>query len=279
MARPLFRPPSWLVLLALLVPASGGTKVPSVTSPWAASPPAIDGLDADWGGHVLSRDPKSGTGYTFRNDGGNLYILIVLDDPEAVQALRATGLKVFGRPGRSGAPGSGVLFLVRQVTTQTYISLLEKQGQILSQEEKEELRKTPTHEVLLSFAVGENDSMFGPIPMTPRGPTPGIGLAEREGVTTFELRIPLASPKETTGAIGARPGERLRVSFDWGGQQNRLLSTPATGSARNPDSGYVSGTGRTWAQEFLDTFDTMARPSSSLKKYSFSADVKLAASQ
>jgi hypothetical protein len=279
MTRAGFLPSLGIVLLGAAVSASGGAKVPAVASQWAASPLVIDGQGGDWGGYVLAHDQKSGAAYAFRNDGGNLYVLVVLEDPEAAQAFRATGLKVFGRPGRSGAPGSGVLFLVRQVPTETFIGWREKQGQILTQEEKAELRKTPAHEVLLTFAVGEKESIYGPIQSTPYSPAPGFAVAEREGETTFEFRIPLASPKDITGAIGARPGETLRVSFDWGGQQNLLLSTPATATSRNAASGYLTGTGRTWAQEFLDTFDTMARPSSGLKKYSFSADVKLAASR
>jgi hypothetical protein len=276
MARTGLRSPAWLILLALLVPASGGTKVASVASPWAASSPVIDGLGADWGGHVLSHDPKSGAEFAFRNDGGNLYILIELDNPEAVQALRATGLKVFGRPGRSGAPGSGVLFLLRQVPTETYIGWKQRQGTILTQEEQTALRETPSHEVLLTFAVGENDSIFGPLPPASRGPAPAFGAAEREGVTSFEFRIPLASPKETMGAMAARPGEKLRVSFEWGGDPRRLLSTPASPAIQGTTSGYLSGTGRTWSQEFLDTFDTMARPTSNSKKFRFAVDVTLA---
>ena len=38
----------------------------------------------------------------------------------------------------------------------------------------------------------------------------------------------------------------------------------------------MSGTGRTWGQEFLDTFDSLSRPTMGTKKFSFAVDVRLA---
>jgi hypothetical protein len=38
----------------------------------------------------------------------------------------------------------------------------------------------------------------------------------------------------------------------------------------------MSGSGRTWSQEFLDAFDSMSPPSLGMKKFSFAVDVKLA---
>jgi hypothetical protein len=46
--------------------------------------------------------------------------------------------------------------------------------------------------------------------------------------------------------------------------------------APNSKSGYMSGTGRTWGQEFLDDFDSMSRPSLGTKKFTFAVDVRLA---
>jgi hypothetical protein len=35
-------------------------------------------------------------------------------------------------------------------------------------------------------------------------------------------------------------------------------------------------TGRTWGQEYLDSFDSMSRPTLATKKFKFAVDVKLA---
>jgi hypothetical protein len=42
---------------------------------------------------------------------------------------------------------------------------------------------------------------------------------------------------------------------------------------------YVSGTGRTWSQEFLDNFDAMSRPTTSTKRFAFAVDLRLAENQ
>ena len=79
--------------------------------------------------------------------------------------------------------------------------------------------------------------------------------------------------------MGVRPGDTVRVSFAWGGAAMNELTSKATRENKGSNSGYLTGTGRTWAQEFLDTFDIMARPASNSKKYGFMVDVKLAESR
>jgi hypothetical protein len=268
-----------LLLVGIVAPSGAFAAVPSVASRWAAAPPVVDGRPDEWAGEALSHDRKSGADFAFRNDGGNLYILVTLKDPEAAEALLASGLKVFGRPARPGAAPSGVLFVARSVSADAYIGWEVGQGTVLTEAEKAELRKAGRGELHLAYAIGPSGSIFGPIGRAPRGAQPDFAEGGPENATSFEIRIPLASPKETTGAIGAAPGEALRVSFDWGGGENRELSTPGSNATKTLNSGYLSGTGRTWSQEFLDTFDSMARPFSNAKRYSFSVDVWLAASR
>ena len=264
------------VLAVLVCVASSRAAVPVTKSQWASSPVTIDGLDGDWKGCPVSHDKKTRADFAFRNDGRNLYILVVLKNPEAAKALLATGLKVFGRPGRPGSAGSGVLFVARSVSAEAYIGWEVSQGTVLTEPEKVEIRKAGRRELHLAYAIGATGSIFGPIGRAARGRNPDFAESGPADAAAFEFRIPLASPQETTGAIGAAPGETLRVSFDWGGGENQELSTPASREQHVSNSGYLSGTGRTWSQEFLDTFDAMARPSSNAKKYSFSVDVALA---
>lgn len=269
-------PAASTLVLFLTLSAAGWASVPAVRSQWAAAPVAVDGRADDWAAQVLSHDKKSGADFAFRNNGRDLYILVVLKDPEASKALLATGLKVFGRPSRSGAAASGVLFVARSVSADAYIGWEVSQGTVLTESEKAALRKAGRRELHLAYAIGATGSIFGPIGRAAHGMNPDFAEAGPEAGTAFEFRIPLASPRETTGAIGAAPGETLRVSFDWGGGQNRELSTPGSRERQGSNSGYLSGTGRTWSQEFLDTFDSMARPGSNAKEYSFSVDVTLA---
>lgn len=282
MAKIRFRRSSVLVMFVLLsvfFPGSARAAVPVATSQWASSPVTIDGLDGDWGGCPLTHDKKSGADFAFRNDGRNLYVLMIIKNPASSKAPQTTGIKIFGRPGKSGTPGSGVLFLTRQVSAAAYIGWQVSQGAVLTEAEKAEIRKGGPREIHLAFAVGAKGSTFGPLGRPARGQAPDFGVAGREDGTAYEFLIPLASPEEIPGAIGALPGGTLRMSFEWGGSHKEELSTPASGERQGSNSGYVSGTGRTWSQEFLDTFDPMARPSSGAEKSSFSVDVKLAESR
>jgi len=263
-------------ILFLAIAAASGAGVPSVHSRWAAAPIAVDGRADEWAGDGLIHDEKSGTDFAFRNDGRDIYVLAVVNNAEAAKALRASGLKIFGRPGRRGSTASGVLFVARDVSAEAYIGWEVSQGAVLTEAEKAELRKAGRRELHLAFAVGATGSIFGPIGRAARGLNPEFAVAEREGRTTCEFRIPLAPPDQVPGGIGAEPGGTLRLSFDWGGGESREMSTPASAATQTSRSGYVSGTGRTWSQEFLDTFDSMSKPSSNAKKYSFSVEVKLA---
>ncbi|MGA2534047.1 MAG: hypothetical protein ABSG19_13545 [Candidatus Aminicenantales bacterium] len=91
-----------------------------------------------------------------------------------------------------------------------------------------------------------------------------------------EFRIPLAPSSAVPGGIGVDPGATVRASFNWGGVERKTLSTRSSREAPSSQSGYVSGTGRTWGQEFLDTFDAMSRPTTGTEKYAYSVDLKLA---
>jgi hypothetical protein len=269
----------FFVVFLSFVSDSAKNDAPVVRSQWRSSPVVIDGLTGDWGEAGFSHDKRSGTDFAFRNDSQYLYILIVLNAPEASKALRASGIRIFGRPKKSGAPGSGVLFVAREVPAEAYIGWQVSQGAVLTEAEKAELRKAGRREIDLAFAINATGSIYGPIGRAARGPAPDFATASRDSGAAYEFRIPLASPDQVPGGVSAGPDGTLRLSFDWGGAENRELSTPASRERQTSASGYLSGTGRTWSQEFLDTFDSMSRPSSGSKKYSFSVQVKLAEPQ
>jgi hypothetical protein len=264
------------LILCLVSAGAASPDRPSAQSLWAPTPVAVDGRADDWAGDAFFHDKKSGADVAFRNDGRDLYVLVVLKDAEVAKTLRATGLKIFGRPAKPGAAGSGVLFVAREVSAEAYIGWQVSQGAVLSEADKAALRKAGRRELDLAFAVGVKGSIYGPIGQRAGVPAPEFAPSRTEAGTIYEFRIPLAPPQDVSGAIAGRPGETLRISFDWGGRQSAELSTPASRERQGSNSGYVSGTGRTWSQEFLDTFDAMSRPTSGMKTYSFSVDVKLA---
>ena len=259
-----------------LVSGAGSSVIPAAASRPAVSPVSLDGLAAEWppGERVL--DQKSGGEFAFLNDGRNLYVLLVLKNPSARRSLEATGMTILFRPAGTKKPATGVLFFARNVSAEAYIGWQESRGAVLTDEEKAELRNTATNTVFLAFAVGDKGSMYGPLLRQSDLDPPDFRAVAGPDETTCEFRIPLAPSSLVPGGAGADPGTTVRVSLGWGGVERKNLSTPSSRESPSVSSGYQSGTGRTWGQEFLDTFDAMSRPTTGLEKYAFSVDVTLA---
>jgi hypothetical protein len=266
-----------LSALAVIISAPAFTKIPTVESQRAFSPVKIDGKSDDWPPAGSFVDTKAGSELRFQNDGRNLYVLLVVKKLEALKSAETTGMTIFHGPSRGKKPGSGVLFLAKDVTAEDIIRWRESQGALLTDGEKAEIRKSARQPLFLAFAVGAKGSMYGPLVRRQIDTDPpDFVVSGGAGEATYEFRIPLASPESVPGGIGAEPGQTVRISFDWGGTVRESLSTKASREAPSSESGYMSGTGRTWGQEFLDTFDSMSRPSIGTGKYSFAVDVKLA---
>jgi hypothetical protein len=269
--------------LALVLPvlclasAASAATVLAVRSGKLSAPVRLDGKTDEWTGVARVLDAKSGAEFAFQNDGRNLYVLVVMKRPESLRSIEATGMTILGHPGRSRRQAKGVLFLKRQISADGYIAWRESQGAVLTDADKAEIRKTPRHPISLAFAVDAKGSSYGPLRKQTDAIPPDSSTEPQELEPAYEFRIPLASPDLVPGAIGGTPGAPIRISFEWGGTDRGNLSTQASRESPNSKSGYMSGTGRTWGQEYLDSYDSMSRPNlGDTKRFSFAVDVTLA---
>jgi hypothetical protein len=268
----------WASAAAALLAAMAlsAATVPAVQSVRAGAPIRLDGRADEWTGVPRVVDLKTDTAFAFQNDAQNLYVLMVITRPESLASAAATGLTILGRPERGRATAKGALFVTRQTSADNLILWRESQGAVLTEREKTEIRKTPRQPIFLAYAMDAKGSSYGPLRRQTDVLPPDFASATDGSATTFEFRLPLAPPDEVPGAIGAVSGEPIRISFAWGGRSGKILSTPASRESPNQRSGYQSGTGRTWGQEFLDTFDTMSRPAVKTKGFAFAVTVALA---
>lgn len=264
------------LVVFLLAQGYASPDVKPAASLWASSPIVIDGQENDWPPGGRSTDGKTGAEFAFLNDGRNLYGLVILKDPETGDSLIAGGMMVLGRVERTKKPRRGVRFFPMDLPSDGFIAWQESQGAVLSAPEKDEIRKTALHKIFLAFVVDEKGRTYGPIRPRPGADVPDFCVAAGKKGTVCEFRIPLASPQAVPGGFAAGPGETVRISFDWGGTSKKELSVKAGNQSQSSASGYVSGTGRTWGQEFQDMFDPMSRQSSGGKRYAFTVDVRLA---
>lgn len=264
------------LVAGLLAGTAGAASVPAVRSAKAAAPLVLDGRAGEWAGLDRLVDNKAGIEAAFQNDGRNLYILLVPRTPEAAKAVAAAGITVLGRPAGSRKPAKGVRVQTRAITPDGLIFWRESQGAIMTEAEKAELRKTPRHPINVAFVVESKGSSYGPIRRQAGSDPPDFAASPDMEAALYEVRVPLASPEAVPGAVGGAPGAVLRVTLEWGGAVDANLSTRSSRESPDSRSGYMSGTGRTWGQEFLDSFDSMSRPSEITKKFSLTIDVTLA---
>lgn len=262
-----------LAAIAAAAAAAAGA-VPAVSSSRAAAPLSLDGRMDEWTAADRFVDAKSGIEAAFQNDGRDLYLLLVARTPEAARAIEATGLTILGRPFGGRKPARGVRLQTRQITPDGLIFWRESQGAVMTEAEKAELRRSPRHPIHVAFAVEAKGSSYGPLRRQP-GTNPPDFASSGDG-EIYEFRVPLASPALVPGAIDGKPGAAVRLTLEWGGRIETNLSTRSSRESPDSRSGYMSGTGRTWGQEFLDSFDSMSRPSETTKKYRLDIDVRLA---
>lgn len=274
-AKDVLRPLSLAVLcVCLSLPLL--PQVPAAQSSEVLTAPKIDGETGDWPASRLVLDAKSGIESAFQNDGNDFYILLVVKKTKARASLESTGmtLLVSVRPRKTKR---GFLFLKQKVPAETYIRWHESLGAVITEEEKTKLRNAGQHDLCLVFAVGATGSTYGPLRNLPGSNPPEFGVSEEAAETIYELKIPLQSPELVPSGLGILPGEDVRISFEWGGTARKVFSTKSTLEATPLEKkGDLSGSGRTWAQEFLDSFDSMSRRTMGTKKFSFAVDVRLA---
>ncbi len=272
----LFRRAALPFPVLLLALAAAAATVPAVQSAKVSSPVHLDGQIDEWTSVPRISDAKTGSEFAFQNDGRNLYVLLVVKNPEFLKSADATGMTVLSSPGGSRKPARGVRFLNGEISADGYIVWRESQGAILTEEEKAELRKTPRHPIFLAFAVDAKGSSYGPLRKQSETFPPDFAADRQADALVFECRIPLATPDLVPGGLGGTPGATIRLTFDWAATTQKSLSTQGSRESPGHNPGYQSGTGRTWGQEFLDTFDPLSRPELAAKRFSFAVDVKLA---
>jgi hypothetical protein len=251
-----------------------------VASVWAAAPPAIDGRDADWQDVQLLKDPVSGAQYAVKNDGRNLYLMFFFSDPAARSTVDATGIYVYYTLDGKRSKDLGVHFVRKDLSANELIKSLEKDGEVLTEQQKAEMRKNPSYIVFMADTINKRKL---PSPKDPSAKTekPAFRFAPKERAVVFEFRIPLSRVNHPAG-IGAQPGQKITLGFEWGGMTREMIaaqmarraeqSTQAASRAGSMESALNEGDERVDVKEGPSDY----RPDKRAKKHSFWVDVTLA---
>jgi len=277
--------PVWAigVLLGGLLSGPALAKDEQVTSAWAASAPKVDGQAEDWAGFSRSVDKPSQVEYAVCNDGENLYVLFVFKTPRSLSTIGLKGITLFFSPEGKKDKDRGVRFIRRDVDADQLIAALEKQGQTLTEERKQELRTRKQYRLYDSYIVDGDDKVIAQAVGSGRSLPPVFRVGREGGAVVYEFRLPLSGREDHPAAIGTAPGRALKVGFEWGGMtpeiRARLASqvgsqaTQAVNDSDSFDANYMAGDGNETRGSSASLASLMRGP----KKHAFWIDLALSA--
>jgi len=271
-----------LLVLLLLMTTAGFSKDKLVQSTWMIQAPKIDGLSDDWQMDAMNSEEKVGVEYAIRNDAQNMYILFVFKDREYLSTVNFTGITVYFNIEGKKNKDHALLFIRKQVTPDELIAYLEKRGMALTEEQKTQYRENPAYNVFMAERVGKKDEKITQPPQIPDTIWPAFKNARSGSQVTYEFQVPLPQSETSPEGIGTRPGENIKLGFEWGGMTKELLERMSAGEdgrtggvidTRGGISGAQVGGGGARGGGGIRS------PRRAPKKYSFWVDVKLASNQ
>jgi hypothetical protein len=271
--------------LGLIIAALVGGSLPAaakdtvVDSVWVAAPVNVDGSVADWNDVTPATDKGSGGRYALKNDGKDLYIIMVLNDEVARSTIEYTGMKIFITAGPKKTKEAGVLFMQKTLTPDELIASLEKKGEAVSEEKKAEIRKQKSYTVFIEEPLVDRK---GVAPEAGAKPEPALFRSSLRGqVGIYEFKIPLSRIEGVPA-----PGATIKVGFEWGGMTKEIMKnimarraeggSMARQGAGSSDSGFsdTSGEGGGGGPDFA-AYNRDKRYS----RHSFWIDAKLASAK
>jgi len=247
-----------------------------VQSTWTASPLQIDGQRGDWTEDTVASEKGFGADYAFRNDGRDLYVLFIFKDPKFLSSIDMTGITIYASTSGKKDKDWGVKFLKKTVTGEQLIEYMDKMGQPLTEERRQEIKDRPQLILFTATAVNKKGEEIFPAGPVQDIDLPGFRVGRQENMVLYEFRIPLVSRDVHPAGIGTEPGKDIKIGFEWGGLTKEMREA-MRGQARGTETGADAN------RDEQTTGSYMGPPPSvgpaGPKKYSFWVDVKLAQAQ
>ena len=248
----------------------------TIQSTWTASPPQIDGQSEEWVEDAMTFEKSVGVDYAFRNDGRDLYVLFIFKNPKFLSSIDMTGITIYASTSGKKDKDWGVKFLKKTVTGEQLIEYMDKMGQPLTEERRQEIKDRPQLILFTATAVNKKGEEIFPAGPVQDIDLPGFRVGRQENMVLYEFRIPLVSRDVHPAGIGTEPGKDIKIGFEWGGLTKEMREA-MRGQARGTETGADAN------RDEQTTGSYMGPPPSvgpaGPKKYSFWVDVKLAQAQ
>jgi hypothetical protein len=251
----------FFALFAVIALAAAAKDVP-VKSVWAAVPPTVDGLPADWTNPVFVDVEDGDIGYAFANDAKNLYVLLMIRNPKAKSTIDQTGVTLYFAESKK-QKDYGLLFHKIMINPDEYIARLEKQGPV-TDEAKAQIRSKPGYYLYAHEVIGAKPEGAPSTEAPVQSPVYKMGAQGQMQV--YEFLIPLERPASTQAGVGTAPGKTIVVGLEYGGMTDALRRQNAREQAQRSS---IAGDGG----QIVGTTGTKV----AAKKYTFWSNIELAA--
>lgn len=272
-------PPIFLAVLVLALFTNGLSQKNLVQSKWTAQPPTIDGLDSEWTGDERVSEKKVAVDYAIRNDGQNMYVLFVFNDPKYLSSINATGITLYYNTEGKKKKDHAFLFVRKKVTGEELIAYLKERGEVLTEQQLQSIDPQNTYSVFMTERTGKKDKKIPAIEPNPAISNPGFKIDVKGDALVYEFKIPLGRSETSPRGMGVEPGQSIKVGFEWGGMTEALMKRLSAQSG----GGDASAEGRAGSVIDSRRGGASGAPRSASgrmpKKYSFWIDVKLALNQ
>ena len=257
--------------VGLLVLPLAASKDKAVVSRWADSPVVIDGNPAEWSREEAVAEESVGTDIAVRNDAENLYVLLILRNPQFQSTVEETGITLWINTEMKTKKVHGIRFHRKAVTADELIQNLKDQGQTLTAEKEAELKTRPSYFLFACETVNKKRAV---VPRPGRTGTGAYRVSAGDHVMAYEFRIPLALLDDPENNVKVDPAKPFKFGAEWGGMTEEARAgrmAELHGMEGMAERGDLSEGGVTGAEDGMRT----NRP----KTYSFWVDLQMAAAQ
>lgn len=231
---------------------NGCSSAPQMQSDWHEKTSGIDGKDSEWraGIHPVT-EKKINVGFT--NDDDFLYVRLTTDDRSTIRQILRAGFIVWFEPASGNTKLFGIKYPLPGLPPDQLdgnvmdpdglnSELHSEQPPNANMEQRlfEQLQKQIEFQI-----IDKNKKPITAIPVINReGINLEIGM--EKGILIYELQVPLTASDIYSFAVGAKPGEKIKIKFE--------TEEPKFAEMKRPERGMPPG-GGSGGMEKVETLD------------------------
>ena len=210
---------SMLLSLPLILTLFVNCNNIELNSHWRAREISIDGMQFDWENTLVNiKDKKVNLGLL--NDDEYLYICLVPLDQNIIRQAMTQGFTVWFEPDSDPKKKSGICYPIGIQSSNMPLR------DFMAKKNPEEHRKVIEKSLKKIEIIGPDKNKAITIPVTnPTGIEVRVGTRNERMV--YELKIPLAESDEHFYAVGALPGNEIKVQFETGEFKKSAMNRPS----------------------------------------------------